>query len=271
MLGDRFGGAVLERTQGARPRVIDAADMALVGGAAFAAGFVNAIAGGGSLMSFPALIAVGLSSTTASLTNTVALCPGYLGATFAQRKELAGQGARMWRVLPAAALGGVGGALLLLATGERAFDVVVPFLILFAALLLAMQDRLRRWLESRGHAARAAAWAALPVGLGAIYGGYFGAGLGVIILASLAVVLADSLVRINALKQTVSLAVNIAAAIVFVFSDRVDWPVAGIMLVASLAGGLLGGVVASRIPAVVLRWLVVITAVVVATSMFARW
>jgi uncharacterized protein len=250
---------------------LDGANIALVAAAALAAGFVNAIAGGGSLLTFPALIAIGLPPIIASLTNTVALCPGYLGATIAQRRELAGQTARMWRVLPVGAVGGVAGALLLLDTGERAFEVIVPFLILFAGILLALQDRLRRFLESRGHAQRAAAFAAIPVGLGAIYGGYFGAGLGVIILASLGVAYADSLTRINALKQSVSLAVNVAAAIVFVFSDLIDWPICGVMLVASLLGGALGGAVASRIPAAVLRWIVVTTAVGVAAAMFARW
>ncbi len=251
--------------------MIDVAGMALVGAAAFAAGLVNAIAGGGSLLTFPALVAVGLSSTTASLTNTVALCPGYLGATIAQRRELAGQAGRMWRVLPAGALGGVAGALLLLHSGERVFDRIVPFLIVFAALLLAAQDHLRRWLEARGHAARAAAWAAAPVGIASIYGGYFGAGLGVIVLASLAVVLADSLTRINALKQAVSLAVNVAAAIVFLFSGRVDWPAAGVMLVASLLGGAAGGAIASRVPANVLRWSIVVLAIAIAGVMFSRW
>lgn len=246
-------------------------EYALIGAAAFAAGLINAIAGGGSLITFPALVGVGLSPVIASLTNTVALCPGYLGATIAQRKQLADQKARMWRVLPAGALGGVAGALLLLYTDERAFDVIVPFLILFAVALLAMQDRIRAWLEARGGAAKAAAWAALPVGLGGIYGGYFGAGLGVIVLASLAVVHADSLTRINALKQSVSLAVNIAAAVVFLFSKRVDWPIAGVMLVASLGGGVLGGAIASKIKPAVLRWIVVVSGVVVAVAMFARW
>ena len=247
------------------------AEYALVGAAAFAAGLINAIAGGGSLITFPALLGVGLSPTIASLTNTVALCPGYLGATIAQRKQLVGQKDRMWRVLPAGALGGVAGALLLLYTDERAFEIIVPFLILFAVALLALQDRIRAWLEARGGAAKAATWAALPVGLGGIYGGYFGAGLGVIVLASLAVVYADSLTRINALKQSVSLAVNVAAAVVFVFSKRVDWPIAGIMLVASLGGGVLGGAIASKIEPAMLRWIVVVSGVGVAVSMFAGW
>jgi uncharacterized protein len=246
------------------------AEYALVGAAAFVAGLINAVAGGGSLLTFPALVGVGLPSVVASLTNTVALCPGYLGAAIAQRKLLADQKERMWRVLPAGAIGGVAGALLLLYTDPRAFDVIVPFLILFAVVLLALQDRLRRWLEARGGSERAAAWAALPVGIGGIYGGYFGAGLGVILLASLAVVHADSLTRINALKQTVSLTVNVAAAVVFVFSKQVDWAICGVMLVASLGGGMLGGAIASKVKPSVLRWIVVVGGTVLAIAMFAR-
>jgi len=245
--------------------------MALVGGAAFAAGIVNAIAGGGSLITFPALVAVGLSPVVASLTNTVAMCPGYLGAAIAQRRDLIGQRARMVQVLPFAALGGIAGALLLLYTDESAFEVVVPFLILFAAGLLAMQERLRSWLLASVKGKHSEGWAVVPVSLAAIYGGYFGAGMGVMVLAALAVVLADSLVRINALKQAVSLAVNVAAAGVFLVSGRVDWPIAGVMLVGALAGGALGGAIASKIPSSVLRWLVITLAVAVAIAYFVQW
>ncbi|MBC7973975.1 MAG: sulfite exporter TauE/SafE family protein, partial [Myxococcales bacterium] len=114
------------------------------------------------------------------------------------------------------------------------------------------------------------AWAAVPVGLAAIYGGYFGAGLGVMLLAALAVVVGDSLTRLNAIKQTISLAVNVAAAGVFLFSGQVDWPIAGVMLVGSLVGGVLGGLVASRIPPAVLRWTVVTLAVIVAVGYLLR-
>jgi uncharacterized membrane protein YfcA len=137
--------------------------------------------------------------------------------------------------------------------------------------LLALQDRVRAWLTSRGSVEKAAAWAALPVGLGGIYGGYFGAGLGVILLASLAVVHADSLTKINALKQTVSLVVNTAAAVVFLFSKQVDWPICGVMLIASLLGGALGGAIASKVKPAILRWMVVIGGTSVAVAMFARW
>jgi len=244
--------------------------LVLAGAAAIAGGIVNAIAGGGSLITFPTLVAVGLPTVVASLTNTVAMCPGYLGATLAQRRQLAGQAPRMTRVLPFGALGGAVGALLLLFTDPRAFDVVVPFLLVFASLLLAGQERLARWLLGRTPQAHGAWWAALPVGLAAVYGGYFGAGLGVIVLAALAVVLEDSLVRVNALKQTVSLAVNVAAALVFVVSGRVDWPVAGVMFIGSLVGGGIGGAIASRVPGNVLRWLVVTVGLAVAAIYFAR-
>jgi len=243
---------------------------ALAAGAALIAGAVNAIAGGGSLITFPALVAGGLSPVTASVTNTIAMCPGYLGATYAQRKDLAGQRGRLTILVPAGVVGGVAGAVLLLHTGDAAFKQVVPFLILFAALLLAIQDPLRRWLLARAKGGHSEAWAAIPIGLAAIYGGYFGAGLGVMLLAALAVVVGDSLTRLNAVKQAVSLAVNVAAAVVFLFSDQVDWPIAGVMLVASLAGGVIGGLVASRIPPVVLRWTVVTLAVIVATIYLVR-
>ena len=245
-------------------------DYLLVGGAALVAGAVNAIAGGGSLISFPALVAVGLSPITASVTNTVAMCPGYLGATLSQRKDLSGQGPRAARILPVAALGGVAGALLLLRTGEAAFNAVVPWLILSASLLLAVQGKLRAWLADRSASQHPASLAAIPVGLAAIYGGYFGAGMGVMVLAALAIVLDDSLTRLNALKQTVSLVVNVAAAMVFLFSGRIDRPLAVVMLVTSLAGGWIGGLVASRIPPAVLRWVVVTVGVVVAVIYIVR-
>ncbi len=239
-------------------------------GAAMAGGIVNAIAGGGSLLTFPALVASGLSSVTASVTNTVAMCPGYFGATIAQRKLLAGQGKRAAWILPAGAVGGALGALLLLRTGEAAFDVVVPFLLVFAAALIALQDRLRRWLVGGKHRHRALIWAALACGAAGIYGGYFGAGLGVIVLAALAVVLDDDLVRVNALKQAVSLVVNVAAAIVFAFSGRIDIPDMLAMAGGSLIGGVIGGAIASRVPAALLRAVVVVVSLAVAAIYFAR-
>lgn len=248
---------------------MNAAHTALVAGAALVAGTVNAIAGGGSLLTFPALVAAGLPKITANVTNTVALCPGYLGATWAQRAQLRGQRRRVALYVPAGLVGGVAGGLLLLQTGAAAFARIVPFLILFAAGLLAAQDKLRAWLLGRG-GKHGEVWALVPMLLASVYGGYFGAGVGVIILAMLAVVVDDSLTRLNALKQTISLACNVAAAIFFVFRSHIDWATTAIMAGGALAGGILGGALASRIPARVLRWLVIAFSVVVGVVYLVR-
>lgn len=239
--------------------------------ASIVAGAVNAIAGGGSLITFPTLVGLGLPPVVANVTNTVALCPGYFGATIAQKKDLEGQGKRAAMLLPVAALGGVGGALLLLYTDEKIFAQLVPFLLLFAALLVGVQTRVRKWLfghDDTKH--RAEAWALLPVAAASVYGGYFGAGLGVITLAALGIVLADSLTRINALKQALSLFVNVAAAALFVFSDKVDWPICGVMFAGALVGGMIGGKVASKVPAHVLRACVVVLGVTLAIVYFVK-
>jgi uncharacterized membrane protein YfcA len=249
---------------------MDALRVALIGGAALAAGLVNAIAGGGSLISFPALVAAGLPALTANVTNTVALCPGYFGGTFAQRRDLVGQRRRLAMLLPASVVGGAAGALLLLRTGERAFEIFVPFLLLFAAALLAFQARLRAFVTGRERRAHGEAWAIVPVGIAAVYGGFFGAALGVIVLAALVVVVDDSLTRLNALKQLVSLAVNVSAAAVFLFSGRIDWTITLVMASAALVGGAIGGTIASRVPAKLLRWVVIVVALGMSAVYFAR-
>lgn len=246
----------------------------LIGLAAVAGGAVNALAGGGTLITFPMLTAVGVPAVAANVTNTVALCPGYLGATFAQAKDLRGQRRRLWLLLPAGAVGGIIGGILLLNTGERTFRALVPFLILLAAGLLAVQEPVRAWLVRRTGQTRSAAgfetWALLPVGLAAIYGGYFGAGLSVIVLAVLGLTLEDSLTRLNGLKQAIAFSINTAAAVFFLFSGQVVWSAALVMAVGALAGGALGGRLAGRIQPVVLRRIVVAVGVVVAMIYLVR-
>ena len=243
--------------------------------AAMAAGLVNALAGGGTLISFPALTALGLPAVAANVTNTVALVPGYFGATLAQRKDILAQKQRLWLYIPAALIGGVVGGYLLLNTGEKAFRSLVPFLILMASVLLAVSDPVRAWLMRRAgkqgaSMATVASWGVLPVALAAVYGGYFGAGLSVIVLATLGVVLNDSLTVLNALKQLIAFCVNIAAAIFFLFSGQVVWPVALVMAVCALIGGALGGRLASRIKPAQLRATVVVIGVVVALLYLVR-
>jgi uncharacterized membrane protein YfcA len=246
----------------------------LIALAAVGAGLVNALAGGGTLITFPMLTAVGVPAVAANVTNTVALCPGYLGATMAQSKDLRGQKRRLWLCLPAGVVGGVIGGILLLQTGEKLFRDLVPYLILLASTLLAVQDPLRKWLLKRaaksGSKASAENWVWLPVGLAAIYGGYFGAGLSVIVLAVLGLMLDDNLTRLNALKQSISFSVNTAAALLFIFSGKVVWSAVLVMAVGALLGGALGGRLAGRIKPITLRYIVVTIGFIVAIIYFVR-
>ena len=241
--------------------------------AAIAAGAVNAIAGGGTLITFPMLTFLGIPAVTANVTNTVALCPGYFGGTLAQMSDLQGQKNRLWLALPASIIGGVVGGFLLLQTGERLFRELVPYLILLASLLLAIQDPVRAWLVRRmgeGQSASLERFSWLPVGLASVYGGYFGAGLSVIVLSALGLTVEDSLTRLNALKQAVAFTVNIAAAVFFLFSGQVIWSIALVMAIGALLGGMLGGKLASRIKPSTLRWTVVLIGVAISVIYFVR-
>jgi uncharacterized membrane protein YfcA len=254
--------------------MITPSDFLLAALAALAAGAVNALAGGGTLITFPMLVALGVPPVSANVTNTVALCPGYLGGTLAQKSDLQGQRQRLWFVLPAAVVGGVLGGWLLLQTGEKLFTDLIPWLILLASGLLAIQDPVRNWMTrrlNRPHAGSASpALTSLAVGLASIYGGYFGAGLSVIVLSALGLTLEDTLTRLNALKQAVAFAVNVAAAVFFVFSGLVNWPLAIVMAVGALLGGTLGGKLAGKIKPSTLRWTVVTIGVVISIIYFIR-
>ncbi len=249
-------------------------ELMIAGLAAVAAGAVNALAGGGTLITFPTLVALGIPPVTANVTNTVALCPGYLGGAIAQLRDFEGQKARLRVLLIAGAAGGILGGWLLLVSGERIFQALVPFLILFASGLLAMRDPIRTWII--GRSGRPATrpipgiWLALSIALAAIYGGYFGAGLSIIVLSVLSLMTGDSLTRLNATKQAVSLIVNSAAALLFMFSGHVLWSIAIVMALGSLIGGALGGRLAGRIHPAALQWTVVAIGIIVAIIYFIR-
>jgi uncharacterized protein len=260
--------------------MLSGSELALAGLAAVAAGMINALAGGGTLISFPTLIALGVPPVAANITNTVALCPGYLGGALAQRADLRGQGRRLLILVPAGILGGVAGGILLLTFSEQVFRLLVPFLILMAAVLLAVQDRVKAWITthaapdpqatSSGRDAAGSRRAVLPVGLAAVYGGYFGPGLSVIILAVLGLIIDDNLTRLNALKQCISLAVNTAAAVFFLFTGLVIWPLALVMAAGALLGGAAGGTIAGRIDPAMLRWAIVAIGVIVGIVFLVR-
>jgi uncharacterized membrane protein YfcA len=241
--------------------MLSGSELALAGLAAAAAGTANALAGGGTLISFPALVALGIPEVTANITNTVALCPGYLGGALAQKKDLAGQKKRLLLLVPVGIIGGILGGILLLCISEQVFHILVPVLILLAAILLALQDRIRDWIHRQtGHDGtdrKGCRNAALPAGLAAVYGGYFGPGLSVIYLAVLGLFLDDTLTRLNALKQCLSLATNVAAAVFFLFSGLIIWPLALVMAAGALIGGVIGGHIAGRINPGRLKWIIV--------------
>lgn len=245
-------------------------DYFLITIAALLAGAVNALAGGGTLITFPILTFLGVPAISANITNTVALSPGYLGGTLAQINDLRDQKNRLWLLMPASILGGILGGFFLLQTGEKLFNELIPYLILLASILLAIQEPVRAWLLKRSHTSNLEKISWLPVGLASIYGGYFGAGLSVIILSALGLTIEDSLTRLNALKQAVAFVVNIAAAIFFLFSGQVLWTVALVMAIGSLIGGSLGGKLAGRIKPSTLRWTVVTIGMIVSIIYFVR-
>lgn len=254
--------------------MLEGLDFVFIGLAALAAGAINALAGGGTLITFPVLIAVGVPAVASNVTNTVALLPGYLGGTLAQWKDMKEQSHRLWYILPASVVGGLLGGVLLLYTGEKVFRQIVPYLILAASLLLAVQDPVRKWLSRRAeqHSGGkvSALWSTIPIGLAAIYGGYFGAGLSVIVLAALGLTMDESLTKLNALKQSVAFSVNVAAAVFFIFSGLVVWEVVLVMSVCALLGGWLGGKLAGSVKPSTLRWMVVSIGVIVAVIYLAR-
>ena len=235
------------------------------GCAAVGAGLVNAVAGGGTLISFPVLTAIGVPAIRANATNTVSLCPGYIGGTYAQRDDLTGLGRSLRPQLLAAVLGGLTGSVLLIVSSEAVFRQIVPFLILAACALLAAQDRVRARLARRQRTDGSnTVVETASVAAASVYGGYFGAGLGIMLMAVLGLFSELPFNRLNAVKQLLSFLVNISAALFLVFSGKVEWTIVVVMAPASLLGGHLGGKVASKLPPKKLRAAVIAFGVIVA-------
>jgi uncharacterized membrane protein YfcA len=243
-------------------------------GAAFAAGAINAVAGGGSLISFPALIAAGYPAKTANVTNTVALWPGYASGSFGYRHELRRQRSRLLALALPSIGGALVGSIILVATPAAAFEAIVPFLILFAVALLAFQEPLAAFALS--HRLSASGASRVPFALhiatfmNAVYGAYFGAGLGIITLAFLTILLPDDIQHSNALKGMLSLIINAVAVVYFAAFGPVAWLPAVVMAGGAVAGGYLGVGVARRLGRVWLRYAVIAYGLVVAGVLFAQ-
>lgn len=252
--------------------------------AGMAAGTINTVVGSGTLITFPTLLAFGIPPVTANVSNTIGLVPGSVSGVIGYRAELAGQRARVVRLASASLLGGIVGALLLLWLPSAAFDAIVPVLILLGCALVILGPRIARRVaaraEGRGGLPEHGVWWVWPaVAVAGVYGGYFGAAQGVLLMAILGIGVVDSMQRHNATKNVLALLVNGIAAAVFVLlafvnvpflpesaSSSIDWRAVGLIAAGSVIGGRLGATVGRRLPPVVLRGVIVVVGLVAVVS-----
>ena len=231
--------------------------------AGIAAGGINTVVGSGTLVTFPTLLAIGYPPVLANVSNTVGLVPGSVSGAIGYRRELVGQRERIIRLGAASVLGGITGALLLLKLPASAFAAIVPVLIGLGCVLVIAQPWISRRVKPPEHApAHGSLWVWLLVYAAGVYGGYFGAAQGVLLIAILGLGVAESLQRINATKNVLAGLVNAVAALVFITISEVSWSAAGIIAAGSIIGGQLGATVGRRLPAPVLRGFVAVVGIV---------
>jgi uncharacterized membrane protein YfcA len=227
--------------------------------AAAAGGAINAVAGGGTLVTFPTLLFFGTSPVVANATSTLALVIGTSGSIFGYRKHLPAVRDWLWRFIPVSLLGGLLGSILLTQTSEKAFAQLVPFLILFATVLFMAQGFFRRLvkMDEQGTAAHGPIWPAIAFQFAvALYGGYFGAGIGILMLATLGYIGLHNIHEMNTLKTTLGSLINVVAALWFIVAGLIDWPRAGVMTVGAVLGYFLGAHYSQRISQARVRQLI---------------
>jgi uncharacterized protein len=241
---------------------------------AFAAGAINSVAGGGTLLTFPTLVWLGLDSVAANATSTVAIWPGSLGGMFGFRKDLRTADRRMLALTVPSLIGGISGALLLRFTPPSIFDAIVPFLVLFATVLFMVQESVQRMFKTGDASHRTAKWLAGAILFQffvALYGGYFGAGIGILMLAALSILGLTDIYQMNGLKNFFALCINGVAAMYFIFAHMVEWPYVFIMAVGAIVGGVGGAGFARRIGRTAVRRIVIGIGFAMALSLFLKW
>jgi uncharacterized membrane protein YfcA len=231
--------------------------------AGFGAGTVNTVVGSGTLITFPVLLAFGYAPVQANVSNTIGLVPGGLSGTHGYRAELAGQRRRSVVLGTMSVVGALIGATLLLTLPAAAFKAIVPFFIASALLLIVFQPWLSRRLEDRrqAHRPHGGPWTAAGLLATGVYGGYFGAGQGILLLAVLGLALTDSLQRVNALKNVLATLANVVAALVFTFAADVAWDVSLLLAIGSVLGGVLGAQLGRRLPPAAFRAVIAVVGI----------
>jgi uncharacterized membrane protein YfcA len=250
---------------------MDVGEVIAIGLAGLAAGAINTVVGSGTLITFPVLLAFGYSPVTANVSNTIGLVPGSLSGAVGYRRELEGQRRRMLRLGTASLLGGATGAVLLLVLPASAFKAIVPVFIAIALVLVVLQPRLNRLLAQRqiSRENEGGRWTPVGVYAAGVYGGYFGAAQGILLLGMLGVALPQDLQRTNALKNVLTAIVNGVAGIYFVFAAHVEWAPAGIIAGASIVGGQIGAHYGRRLHPAVLRGVIVVVGVTAIVRLLA--
>jgi uncharacterized membrane protein YfcA len=235
--------------------------------AGMGAGTINAVVGSGTLMTFPALLAVGIPPVLANVSNTVGLSPGTAAGALGYRRELVGQRSRVLRLVPASLLGGIVGGVLLLKLPDSAFHAVVPALILLGCALVLLQPKLSERISLPDGSHHGAWWVWPGVFATGIYGGYFGAAQGVLLMAILGIGLDSNLQRMNGVKNILATIVNTVAAVLFIVVADVDWLAAALIAIGSTIGGFVGARFGRKLPAVALRGLIVVIGLIAVITM----
>jgi uncharacterized membrane protein YfcA len=227
--------------------------------AGLGAGTINAVVGSGSLITFPTLVALGYPPVLANVSNDIGLVPGAISAVYGYRRELVGQRDRLLRLVPASVCGGIVGAVLLLVLPSSIFKRVVIALIVIALALVVLQPRLAAYLNARSGARRTEVRPALWILVAAtgVYGGYFGAAQGIILIAIMGLLIRDELQRLNAAKNVLAGSVNLVASVVFLFATNIDWKIVGLIAAGSVLGGQLGSTFGRRLDPRALRLVIV--------------